>query len=303
MEYLLCLLASLFSSINGFSMKQYQEKTKRIKNADCFFNFGISLFALLFYAVTGSLSDGLSASPSVICYALIYGIGYAVGTVGCLFALQRGSLVITVIVCQMGALIPILYSIFVYGEEVTPFTLSGMLSLLLAVFLFNMKKEAEPKEKKRGGLSFWIGALLGGVGNGTALLAIKMQQSDTPGEKGSALLFYGILVASVTFLALLILCRPHIVQSETKSNEKCLPMLLSGSLWMLMYGVCNATANLLGSIVVGRLPAVVYYMIMTGFGILVSFVLGWLVFKERLSLVQRFGVAVATVGLVLLTAF
>ena len=303
MEYLLCLLASLSASMNGFCMKQYQGRTERVKNADFLFNFGISLFALAFYAVTAFFSDGLSGSPAVLSYAVFYGVGYVVGTVGCLFALQRGSLVITVIVCQMGALIPILYSVFVYGEEVTPFTLGGMLALLLSVVLFNMKKEAEPKEKRRGGLSFFVWAFLGGIGNGTTMLAVKMQQHDSPGEKQSALLFYGIFVAAAIFFALLLIYRPRVFPSEDKAEEKCLPLLFSGSLWVLIYGLCNATANLLGSLVVSRLPAIVYYMMMTGLGILVSFSIGRFFYKEKLCLIQYVGVAAATAGLVLLTAF
>ena len=59
MNYLLCLASSILSGLTGLYMKEYQKKTRRIKNADHVFNFTLSLIVVAFYAISGALSDGL----------------------------------------------------------------------------------------------------------------------------------------------------------------------------------------------------------------------------------------------------
>lgn len=302
MPYLLLLLSSVASSMNGVSMKQFQKKTERVDNANHVFNFGIAVLALVYYAVTSIFTDGLALTPAVFFYALLYAVGYVFGTLGCLFALPRGSLLITNVMCHMGCLIPILYGLVFCGEMPTPFIIVGMLLLLSAIVLFNMKKVEKGAKKKKGGLAFWIFAFMGAIGNGVAMLAVRVQQNEAAGEKRSALLFYGILFAAIMFLFILCIYRPRF-KERVAEGEKCLPILLSGIPWIAVYAFGNATANFIASIVVSLLPAIVQYMLSTGIGIMISFLVGRFIYREKLTVAQYIGVSAAAVGLVLLTAF
>ncbi len=303
MDYFLCTVGCACGALGTVCMKQYSLKTARIRNGSYTFNFVLGLIALGFYAVSGALTDGLSADASVIPYAILYGAGYVLGTVGYLHAMQTGPLLLTVIVCQMGMLLPILYSFVFLHEMPKPTAIMGMILLFAALILFNstgkMENDATPRKKPR--LVYWMFLLFGCVGNGLATLAIKLQQYETPGKNGSALLFYGIGIATLSFLLMLLFLPPR--TPDTHSVKDAVRTILPVSLFAAAYALCNATQNFLNTTVISRMPTVVFYMFGTGVGILMSFCVSRFVFRERLAVTQYTGCAIATIGLILLTAF
>ncbi len=297
-NYILCLVASAFGAANGIFIKQYQKGTIKIKNADYIFNLIISLIAALFYAVMGVLDDGLAISAEFIPYSCVYAVCYVIGTVGYLGAVSRGSLLITVIMGQMGSLIPIVFSLIVYEDEPTVTMIIGMLLLFVALLLFHMQKEGTGKNKR----SFWLFVFMCFAGNGGASLAIKMQQHEHPGEYQGAFLFYGIVFAAVIFL-FMVLIRPPKLSGAINSGGGVIKLLSASAVWAVLYGLCNAAVNYINAQIISRLPTIAFYMCGMGFGILLSFIVARFIYREKLLPHQYVGCCIATVGLVLLMAF
>lgn len=297
MDYVFCFIASAFNAANGIFIKQYQKGTEKIRNADYVFNFIISVIAATFYAVTGLFSDGISLRVEFIPYSMLYALCYVIGTVGYLGAVARGSLLITVIMGQMGCLIPIVFSIIVYGDKPTVATAIGMLLLFVALLLFYMQKNGNDVKNKR---SFWPFAIMCFFGNGGAMLAVKMQQHDYPGEQQSAFLFWGIIFAAAMFFITVLIKQPKVISCGESTALKCIS---SSTVWAILYGAFNATVNFINAQIISRLPTVAFYMCGMGFGILLSFIIARSIYREKLLPHQYIGCFVATVGLILLMAF
>lgn len=295
MNYILCLASSAFHSTCSIFVKQYQKKTSYIENADNVFNLLLCIIAAVFYAVTGAITDGIRLSAEVIPYSALYGISYVLGAVGYLGAVCRGSLLISVVLSQMGTLVPIIFSIIAYGDEPTAAMITGMALLFVALFMFYALRENTAKTKR----SFWIYAFLAFAGNGGAALAIKMQQHQSPDEHRSALLFYGIAIAAVIFFVITLVRAPK----AHGEGASCANPLVFASLWAVLYGVFNAIVNYINAYVISRLPTVAFYMCTMGFGILLSFVIARFIYREKLLAAQYVGCLIATVGLILLMAF
>ena len=297
MDYVFCFIASAFNAANGIFIKQYQKGTKKIRNADYVFNFIISVIAATFYAVTGLFSGGISLRVEFIPYSVLYALCYVIGTVGYLGAVCRGSLLITVIMGQMGCLIPIVFSLIAYGDKPTVATAIGMLLLFVALLLFYMQKNGNDVKNKR---SFWLFAIMCFFGNGGALLAVKMQQHDHPGEQQSAFLFWGIIFAAAMFFITVLIKQPNVISCGETTALKCISRSTS---WAILYGAFNATVNFINAQIISRLPTVAFYMCGMGFGILLSFIIARSIYREKLLPHQYIGCSVATVGLILLMAF
>ena len=303
MAYFLKTIACLCGASANICMKQYTKKTGDLLNGNYAFNFVIGVIALIFYAVSGALSDGLTADASVIPFAILYGVAYVFGSVGCILAMAHGSLLITLTVCGMGNLIPIVYSIFGFGETPTPTMIIGMILVFTAAFLLRgtSKKDDASGEKKKSSPMFWVYLFFGFAGNGVAMLAARLQQYYTPGQNASALLFYGIGIATVIFFLMMLIFPPR--TPDTHSVRDAARTILPALGLALVYGLCNAASNFLTTITLSLLPTIVSYMFTKGFGIVLSFATSRFLYREKLQAVQYVGYGVALVGTILLTAF
>ena len=73
----------------------------------------------------------------------------------------------------------------------------------------------------------------------------------------------------------------------------CLP-------YTVVNGTVNASLNLLMLIIIGKLPNIVLYPTFSALSMLVSFLLGFVVYKERFTVYQYIGYTMGIASIVLL---
>lgn len=315
---LLLLLCSCFGAAGEICVKQYDLRAGKIQNGNYVFNLILSLVSIVCFLITGvSTAGGLTFRADVFGYAVLRAVGYIMGSVGYLAAVHTGPLLLSVVISRMGNLIPIFYSILFLEEEVTPLTVFGALLLFTALVLFNCRKKGGVR---RAGLRFWVFVFLSFTGNGIAMLAIKVQQFYQPGLYQSEILFYSMAIVSIFFLGAVLVFPPRapeggragrIPAALPESPKACrgsgryadfFPLFFTGAIFAVLYGICNAMGNYIGTTVISHLPAIVYYTFSTGLGILLSFLVARGIYREKLGWLQYLGCGIAAVGLFLLTS-
>lgn len=308
--YLLLLLSSCMASAGGICVKQYDLRAGKIRNSNYVFNLLLSLVSILCFLLTGVLgSGGLVFRFDTFGYAVLRAVGYILGSIGYLAAVHTGPLLLSEVISKMGNLIPILFSIFFLGEKVTVLTVCGAALLFLALILFNNRGQ---KNVRPVGGRFWFFVFLSFFGNGIAMLATKIQQFYQPDQYKSEILFYSMVIVSLFFLGAVLIFPPKAPEgaisaapekkAHTGRYAGFFPLFFTGSIFAVLYGILNAGGNYIGTSVISHLPAIVYYMISTGLGILLSFLVARGIYREKLGWLQYVGCALSAVGLFLLTS-
>lgn len=293
--YLLCFAGSICGAVGSICVKQYDRKTVGIRGANAAFNTILAFFSVLYYALIGIVTGGgIVFHGPTVGLAALRAVFYVIGSFGYLASVSRGSLFIAIIVSHMGALIPILFSTFYYGEPVTVFALAGVVLLFAALALFNKQKEGEVKNEK----GYWLFAAMSGIGNGFCMLVGKVQQVRYPGQYRSDFLFWSMLLVGIVFLVMFLIRPPR---SEENGGKNAWRLSTVGIGWAVLYALGNATTNYISSVTTTHLLAIVQYMIGTGFGILLSFLVARCIYREKLSAVKYIGCILAVIGLVLLS--
>ena len=160
-----------------------------------------------------------------------------------------------------------------------------------------------PADRSRPKPFFWLFCAMSSVGNGIAILAAKIQQQAQPGLYREELLFWSMVMVTGVFLVMLLI-RPPKVEGEPEDGKPPFRIpVLTGAHWAVLYALGNSTVNYISTITVSKLPAIVFCMIGTGFGIILTVFNTRIIFKEKLAPLQYGGLALAVAGLILLTAF
>lgn len=314
--YLLSLLGSTIGSYTNMCVKQYDRRAGHIRSSTALFNLILAAVSTLYFAALSLVSgNGIGLHREVFGCSVLRAAGYVMGVIGYLEAVHRGSLLISIVVSQMGSLIPIIYSVIVYKEPVTLAMAAGMAALFGALLLFyggSPKAKAaaaaksdtsDPADRSRPKPFFWLFCAMSSVGNGIAILAAKIQQQAQPGLYREELLFWSMVMVTGVFLVMLLI-RPPKVEGEPEDGKPPFRIpVLTGAHWAVLYALGNSTVNYISTITVSKLPAIVFCMIGTGFGIILTVFNTRIIFKEKLAPLQYGGLALAVAGLILLTAF
>ncbi len=219
---------------------------------------------------------------------LMYAVNMPLGTK----AYSLGSIGMSGVFLSLGSLlIPFFYGVLFLPTEKDPTVLHwiGLATALCAILL------QIPSRKDRNGMSlkfFLIGMCMFLI-NGSFCAIIKAQAAmPNPAPKMQVMFFAGLsgTIASFGALGILLLrkkrARAPSENTEAVESDACVVKDHSFKILMLpaIYGLFNAGVNLL-NLVLGddRLPAIVHYPLLSCGGLLLTTVLGVLVFRDRFT--------------------
>lgn len=240
------------------------------------YTFGIltALSCALFFTLTGG---ALSFSADLLPHAIGFSISYACATVGNVIAIGCGSLSLTTLIVSYSLMLPTVYGLFL-GDPIKLGFYPGLALLLVSLLLINKKGEKTPINGK------WaISVLVSFVGNGMCSIVQKHQQDTFFGGKKHEFMILSLLfVALILFVFMLI---------QERKNLKTI--LRYGWLWGIICGVTNGIVNLLVMVLGGgaspRIPVSVMFPLISAGGIVVTFMMSKLIYKEELSKKQMLG--------------
>ncbi len=276
MQYL--LLAIISSALIAIFMRF---STYKVKNniGMLAVNYIVCLLVAALYTDKLSLFPASEDLPSTLFMGLFNGFLYLLSFVVFQTNVRINGVVLSSIFMRLGLLVPMVISVFLFGEMPTAVQAVGFVIAVGAIILINSGAE---KSKSVSGVGLMI--LLLAAGGGDAMSKIFEEVGNS--ELSSQFLFYTFLAALVLCLALMLLKKQRIGKNE----------LVFGAL----VGIPNffSAKFLLRSL--GSMPAVIVYPTFSVATIMVVTLSGILLFKERLAKKQWISITLIAVALILL---
>lgn len=265
-ENLLFLMLSVVLS-TGRNITTKKTANTNGEKADFFLSqtvlFGTAALILLLFV----LSAPTKISSATYIYGIIYGILLILSQWMFTVALKNGNTSVCSVVYSLGFILPT-FSGFLFWNE--SFTVLNGIGVALAVFIivFSAKTESKEKELKKSFVPFIVIAMLSSGGLG---IMQKVQgMSDAKNEKVAFLLVGFVLAFSVS-LAAYLFCGG---KSKYYLKTAAAPIFT---------GICFGGANLLNTILAGKMNSAVFFPLQNISTILLTTLFGLIVFREKLS--------------------
>jgi len=266
MENILYLLASVsLTATRNITSKKTAAASKGLSQ----FFFSQSVLFLSAALLLAALNPAAFAKASgvTVIYGVIYGVLLILSQWMFTLALKRGSTSICSVVYSLGFILPTVSGAIFWGE---PFTLLNLIGLILAVsVIFLTVKKGDGEKKAGGGFAAFI--LIAMVASGGLGIMQKLQQSCHAKDERSLFL---IIAFSFAFLG------SALAYLFSKKEAKPQASLM---IYPAITGLCFGGANLLNTILAGRMKSAVFFPLQNISTILLSTLLGILIFKEKIT--------------------
>ncbi|MFY9242100.1 MAG: DMT family transporter [Polaribacter sp.] len=200
---------------------------------------------------------------------------------------QKNGVSVASVAGKMSVVIPVFFGVFLYNESVTFLKIFGIIIALIAVYLASVKEKSIVKNN--AGLLFPILLFLGSGAIDTCLKYIEV--SFVPKEDVS--IFSGSLFGIAALFALLIL----LIKAAKKREPFGTKNIVAG----LALGIPNyfSIIFLLKALQTEGFESSTLFTINNVGIVILSTIVGILLFKEKFSLKNKIGVALAILGIVI----
>ncbi len=226
-----------------------------------------------------SLFPAISSLPATLGMGAVNGVLYLLGFVLLQVNVQKNGVVLSATFMKLGLLVPMVVSVFAFGEIPAPLQIIGFCVAVAAIVLINFEKSDTTLQFKAG----LILLLLAG-GSGDAMSKVYEELGDP--ALAAQFLFYTFLAAFALCLCLTLWKKEHIGKAE----------LLFG----LLIGIPNFFSARFLLLALGEIPAVIVYPTYSVTTILAVTLAGVLLFRERLGKRQWCALGAILAALVLL---
>lgn len=202
---------------------------------------------------------------------------------------QRNGVSVASVAGKMSVVVPILFGVFLYNESVTFLKITGIIIALIAVYLASVKEEKNKVE----GASVLLPILLF-LGSGTIDTTLKyIEVNFVP--KNDVSVFSGSLFGIAFLFGVFIL----LIKSIKKPEAFGIKNIIAG----IVLGVPNyfSIVFLIKALQTEGIESSVLFTINNVAIVVVSTLVGLLLFKEKFSFKNKIGVVLAIVGILLVT--
>jgi|TARA_B110000971_G_C20014802_1_gene503411 drug/metabolite transporter (DMT)-like permease len=201
---------------------------------------------------------------------------------------QKNGVSVTSIAGKMSVVVPVIFGIILYNESVTFLKLVGILIALSAVYLSSVKEQSSEKNG-----TLFLPVLLF-IGSGTIDTLLKYIQENYVADEDVSI-FSGSLFGIAAIFASIIL----VIKTVKKRTPFGLKNILAG----IILGVPNyySIIFLIKALQNKNFESSTLFTINNVAIVVVSTLVGLLFFKEKFSVKNKIGVAMAILGIVLVT--
>ncbi|MBQ7643331.1 MAG: EamA family transporter [Clostridia bacterium] len=284
MPVLLIVLSRIVNQFESIFIKKYNSKHTE---GGFIFTAIVSLVSGLFFLAADLVSDasGLTFTLPVVGYAVAAGVSFALASILTYVALGCGSFVLSRLVLSYGILITIGQGL-VMGESVSLWGWTGIGLVVLSLFFVkgnnnDDKVSVTAKWVVTIGLSVVFAGVFG-------ILQRYQQVKFSHAYDNEFMLLTLVIAAAILFVIGIII------------NGKDMGCILkNGSLYAVGAGLSNGATNFLTLFVYTLAPMSFVAPMNAGTGIIISFIISKIIFKEKFSLLQYIGVVLGGVALVL----
>ena len=275
--FFLCVLASTL--VNFFS-KQYNEKAKAYNI--WLFSGMTMLGAFFFFFMQAGFK--IRFSTEILPISLIFTLGYAATMGGSILAYKKGPFSITSLIHAYSIVPPVLFFLFVLGEKISPIAYVGIFLLIISILFLYDKKEGGTFSR---GWLFWV--VVSFTGNSICAIMMKMQVELFGGTYKNEMMLYALVILMVFFMVL------GLAKARNLKKE-----MRDAAAFGLVRGALNGISTLFSLILLELIPAAISNPLIAGGGIVASFVIAIVYYREKLTKLQLIGYLLGTASVVLL---
>lgn len=243
------------------------------------FNISKAISGIAFFTIFGLLFGFEFHLPTLI-FAIFYGVFLCAAMHCGLKALSMGPMAITSILASFSLIIPYFYGIIVWRETPSPFGIFGIIFLIVSVLMLNLRKESGISVK----WSFYIFSTM--LANGICSIIQKYHQTYFPSQYQSEFTVFSLITV------LLILMTVQIATRHVKEIRLCGSGFLAG--------ILDNTAAYIVLYLAATEKAAVLFPVTSVLKIIAVWILGKIVFGEKLKGIQIFGLILGVLSVVLL---
>ena len=233
-----------------------------------------------------------SFDAQVLWYSLGFGISYAVGVIGLVYAL-KGPVALTSLFVQMSLIGTTTWGFLFWDSKFTAPVGVGLALVVVSLFLCLYKGKKKEGEENKFSWVWLISAICAFVGNAGCTIIQRSQQTAFDGQHGEMLMSFATLVSLLVSLVLYL-------RGDKTGHTR---VLRSPA---IAYPIAGGLSNLLLNICVMKLatsvlsPSLIYPVIAVG-GLAVVTLFSLFVFKEKMRWWQWLGIAIGAVAVALLS--
>jgi drug/metabolite transporter (DMT)-like permease len=234
-----------------------------------------SILSLVFIFYEGAFRLSLTA----FLFALFLGYVFAATFFIYSKAVGLAGTALATVSARLSVLIPVLFSIILYGESPTVKMLFGFIVALLTLYLFYLSlKNHNGKTNSSGS---YVTLLLLLLGIGFVDFSMKIFERNFPAEEKGSFVFTIFFTAFIYTLA-------HIVVKKIKFEKSTYKL-------GLLLGLPNVLAIHFVLAALSELPAIIVFPIQNIGVIVFTAVMAYIIWKERLN---KFGIAAIITGII-----
>ena len=252
-----------------------------------------SLFYLLLSLSIALLSGQFIFDSRLLAVGAAHGLAMILSMLCYSYVMERAKLGITWTIIQFSVLLPFFLSILLYRERPRPVTWAGIFFIFLAIALFSSSKTRKGRGRAipdaSTGLLLAASALLTGV----ALAIPKVYAAGFPDLRIFTLLTYSSSTMVLVTLP---------VALAWRRRAAACPLSLGLLPFAAYMSVTNLAAAAFLILSVKSIPGSVVYPLRNVVCILLVFLVSILLFREKVSLSEGIGTAVAVAGIAVLSA-
>ena len=224
-------------------------------------------------------------------WGVLYGIIQACFILSKTAAMSSGSVSVTTLIGNCSLLVSVIFSYFLFGEEITATDLVGIILLLLGLGLSAYRGEQIKLSKKWGAYAALF--LLLGAGVGLSFKGFSKSGSSDAGNM--------MLIASIVMLGLYSVFSVLIKEGDKETRDRGKRGLFTVT--ALISGALGCLYNRLNIYLSGELDAVIFFPLFNGGVVILSGVLSILLLRERLSKRQVLGLIFGVIGISIIGIF
>ncbi len=284
MAYLLIIVCGLLSctkvTIQGRLAKGNIENAVDSALANCFVFF----FTAILFSV--SLRNGINFG--MIWYAALFGLFSASFQIFYALALKSGPFSATCMLINLGMVIPVVFSFFVFHEKITIIRVVGVILCLLALFL-NTKNDG-----KKIHLKWLVYVALAFCSTGGVSTMQKVFAKSQFAGSLETFIFLGYTVAFLITLFIISVQRATGQERNFKINKKTMTCVLAIAACLGAFQYVSTFAN-------SFIDAIVLNPSISGLATIFQMVSARIIFKEKFTVKQICSICIGIVAILLIS--
>lgn len=274
------IMVVVLIAFQNFIAKQYSLKKDGFNIL--IFSGMTTMGALLFFVINARFH--IEFIPALLPYSLGFAFCFGIAAVGCTMAIRSGMFSISTLVTSYSLIIPTFYGILFLGDKIGFIGYIGLMLLFTSIYLLNKTKETFEVS-----LSWVIWILIAFWGDGLCSTIQKMQQLHFNGLYKNLLMIYALIILSIGFLT------AGLLTAKNKKNG-----FRHATYYGVLRGVANGVVNFLVMVLTGVMPNALLFPMISAGGIVVSFILATVLYREQLTKPQIIGYITGTISIILL---